>query len=378
MYLASILLFFSFVGSLEAIPYCSLVFFNKTPEAAKTFELEQHFKEVHAAHKGDPLARAQELVDLMAATGFKDKKLVSINKKGQPSYKGDRLKRFHAISDAELDTVFVVPTNFEQRTQKDGVIYLHGLGLDYSNMGSTYGLIDTILSVGNAAMEKKGNSYGKHLATKLSPEVLDYLKTLVPMTADLPGTGTGADPQQFKSLKDVTNYYRAVLNKARSFLPPGAKLHVVARSASSPLLVEALSQKMEGIGEVILTGATHPHNDIALPVMKQIFKGIIAERGLANLFGLRWFLERAGEFSFHKNKTLLKKILEENSVHNFVGVHDTQVSPQSRKVYEAWNELGMRYNLRDAGHDVFALPRDSSHFAETEALHIELLEILAK
>ncbi len=220
------------------LPLCGLKALASVPESQKSFLLEEIFSQVHRRFPGQPDARAKELISQLTAQGFNASQVVAMNSHLEPTYRKRLYHRFRSVASARADTLFTIPKIIDREAAQFGLIYLHGLGLDYSNMGSTYAFNNLILEIQANLRGEKSDKYSKYLVKRMSS--VGALRGIIPMAADVPGSGTGISPNSIETQKDAVDYFDVLLEEAAAILKAETgrdiPLVVVARSASGPLV----------------------------------------------------------------------------------------------------------------------------------------------
>ncbi len=170
-------------GSFLSLPLCGLKALASVPESQRSFLLEKIFSQVHQRFPGQPAARATELISQLTAHGFNASQVVAMNSELEPTYRKRLYHRFRSVASTRADTLFTIPKKIDKEAAQFGLIYLHGLGLDYSNMGSTYAFNNLILEIQANLRGEKSDKYSKYLVSRMSN--VGALRGIIPMAADV-------------------------------------------------------------------------------------------------------------------------------------------------------------------------------------------------
>ncbi len=151
---------------------------------------------------------------------------------------------------------------------------------------------------------------------------------------------------------------------------------VVARSASGPLVFEVALRRPKYLKSIIAISSTHPAHDVGGDVILPLLKDVAKSKSIAHLFGLKWFLRIKDDFGFFKDPQLYS-VFEEYNALLLLAEKDHQVSSEARAEYQRWADQSQLDLMSvSVGHDVLAMPFNSSEFERVAGIYEMIFERL--
>jgi pimeloyl-ACP methyl ester carboxylesterase len=252
----------------------------------------------------------------------------------------------------ELDTHFAWSKESFSKDTEVLLILLHGIGAQYSNMGSMYCLQDLYNAI--RVSQRKGTAIpkGRDPEAKMLVEYLDTkgitlasIPKIASVSFDLPGSGTGPSLSQFDS-RDATMGYlaeRVAAAKRYFFQKTGRKVPVVGvgRSASGSFVIEyALDQVLQANPETSLQGITpisptHSEYDINVDSIETLLHEARAFNIPLHAEALQWFARLSESLTFDKTIRETGLLTSDIPFLLMTGDLDKQVSDTSRQMWKA-------------------------------------------